>query len=583
MSKMKIFIGQGVSPGIAIASAHIRESGLDEVPEYKIASRDIGTELKRLSTAISKAKKQILQLSKQAGDIQGTADDDYSFLFDAYLQMLDNSRLVRGALNRIETGRLNAEAAVQIEAQAIADVFNAMEDSYISARIEDIREVANRLIRNLTKSAPKAFSSVPKGSVVIADTLSPTDMTQINPELISGVASMIGGAEGHAAILARALGIPAVLGTPGLLDGVQNGDNIIIDGKAGEVVVNPDKKTLEQYRTRRDELNKSNRGLKRLKSLPSITRDGTNLSLYANVELPLEIKSVESSGAHGIGLLRSEFMFIGRKDLPEEEEQYQILKNMVKAMDGRAITIRSLDIGGEKVSSAVLGELDDSVASALGIRGIRLSLANPKLLETQFRAILRASMHGPVRILLPMVSHVSEIRKAREILKKSAAKLKRKGVSLPAELPPLGVMIEVPGAALAADALASVSDFFAIGSNDLTMYTLAVDRANEHVSHLFNPLHPAILRLIQFSTTAALRARIPVSLCGEIAGDPRFSALLIGLGLRELSMTPTSIPLVKQRIRSINLVAAAQRAELIMDQTDSARISTLIDDFNELS
>ena len=580
---MKTFKGQGVSSGIAIAQAHIRESGLDEIPEYKVLRRDVEKEQKRLKSAIQKAKKQITQLSKQASTLQSSNDEEFSFLFDAYLQMLDNSRLVRGALQRIEDGRINAEAAVQIEAHAIAEVFTAMEDSYISARIEDIREVASRLIRNLTKNTPKAFSSVPKGSIVIADALSPADMAQIDPERVIAVACMSGGGEGHAAILARALGIPAVFGASNVLSGVKNGDSVIVDGKSGEIVVNPDKNILNKYLKRREELTKNLRRLKRLKDLPSVSRDGTDISLQANVELPMEIKAVKNSGAHGIGLLRSEFMFIGRKDIPGEEEQYKTLKSMIEAMNGLPVTIRTLDIGGEKSATAVLGELDDSAASALGMRGIRLSLTHLSVLETQFCAILRASLHGTVRILLPMVSNVSEVRKARAILKKAAAKLKRRGIKLPDKLPPIGIMIEVPGAALAADALAQSSDFFAIGSNDLTMYTLAVDRANEHVAHLFNPLHPAVLRLIQFSTAAALRARIPVSLCGEIAGDPRFTALLVGLGLRELSMAPTSIPGIKQRIRSLNLIAATQRAQLIMDQTDSTRISTLIDDFNELS
>jgi len=299
--------------------------------------------------------------------------------------------------------------------------------------------------------------------------------------------------------------------------------------------------------------------------------------------LPMEMPMVAQAGAEGIGLLRSEFMFMNRETPPNEEEQYIVLRNMVEAMDGQIVTFRSLDIGADKSSQAAMGELDDSVASALGLRGIRLALLHGNLLETQFRAALRAANHGPIRILLPMVSTVSEVIQAREVLKKAARKLKRNKIPVPDPLPPLGVMIEVPGAALAADALARVSDFFAIGSNDLTMYTLAADRANEHVAHLFNPLHPAVLRLIQFSTSAALRARIPISICGEIAGDPRFTALLVGLGLQELSMTPASIPHVKQRIRTMDAVAAATRAALIMDQTDSGRITTLLDDFNSLA
>ena len=252
-------------------------------------------------------------------------------------------------------------------------------------------------------------------------------------------------------------------------------------------------------------------------------------------------------------------------------------------MEGRPVTIRSLDVGADKPADVVTSAFGTTESTALGLRGIRLALTETNILETQFRAMLRASSHGPVRILLPMVSNTSEVIKARELLKKAATRLKRRKIAVPSPLPPLGVMIEVPGAALAADALARHSDFFAIGSNDLTMYTLATDRANEHVAHLFDPLHPAVLRLIQFTTSAALRARIPISICGEIAGEPRYAALLVGLGLRELSMSPASIPRVKQRIRGMDALAAAARANLIMDQTDSGRIATLLDDFNALA
>ncbi|HEC14303.1 MAG TPA: phosphoenolpyruvate--protein phosphotransferase, partial [Rhodospirillales bacterium] len=301
------------------------------------------------------------------------------------------------------------------------------------------------------------------------------------------------------------------------------------------------------------------------------------------VELPLQLSMVARSGALGIGLLRTEFMFMNREDIPGEEEQYLALRDLIEALDGAPMTVRTLDIGGEKTAPAIVGEHNESASSALGLRGIRLSLSRIDLLKTQFRAILRAGAHGPVRILLPMVTSLSEIRHAREVLKKTARKLKRKKIPLADPLPPLGVMIEVPGAALSSDALAQDSDFLAIGSNDLTMYTLAADRADEQVAHLYNPLHPAVLRLIEFTAQAGLRARIPVSICGEMAGDPRYTALLLGLGLRELSMSAANVPRVKQRIRNMDLVAAGGRAHIIMDQVDAGRIAMLLDDFNALA
>jgi phosphotransferase system enzyme I (PtsI) len=289
------------------------------------------------------------------------------------------------------------------------------------------------------------------------------------------------------------------------------------------------------------------------------------------------------AGAEGVGLLRTEFLFMNREDVPDEEEQYQALRTIVETMAGQPVTIRTLDVGGEKLAPSLRDHLGESANPALGLRAIRLSLKRRDLLDDQLAAILRAAVHGKVRILLPMISSVSEVKQVREALLQVARRLKRRGQKLPDPLPPLGVMIEVPGAALAADALTQVADFFAIGSNDLTMYTLAIDRAEEQVAHLYNPLHPAVLRLIQFSTEAALRARIPVSVCGEIAGDARFTPLLLGLGIQELSMAANSLPRVKQRIRNLDYLASARFARQVMDQWDSGRIAMLLDDFNSLA
>jgi len=288
-------------------------------------------------------------------------------------------------------------------------------------------------------------------------------------------------------------------------------------------------------------------------------------------------------GAEGIGLLRTEFMFMNRDNPPGEDEQYESLAALIAAMGGRPITVRTLDVGGEKLAYSLGEHLGHPVNPALGLRAIRLSLKQVKLFETQLAAILRASVHGPVRILLPMIAGTGEIRQSREILTRVIKRLQRRGVAIADPIPPLGAMIEVPGAALAADALATHVDFFAIGTNDLTMYTLAIDRADEQVAHLYNPLHPGVLRLIQFAVQAGARARIPVSICGEIAGDPRYTALLLGLGVREMSMAAPSLPRVKQRIRQIDMTAATERAEIIMSQADSGRIAALLDDFNALA
>jgi phosphotransferase system enzyme I (PtsI) len=583
MAKEQQFEGLGVAQGIAIGPAYVRESGAVDVPERHVAKREIPKEQDRLNAAVRLARRQIRMLQKRAAAKSGRAGEELTILFDAYLQMLADSRLVRGAQNRIASASINAEAAVKAEIADIAQVFQAMDDAYIAARLDDIREVGTRLQRNLLKKPMRPFSAVPKGSVLVAEHLTPADTAQLDPARVIGAATMLGSAEGHTAIMARALGLPTVLGAAGLLAGVRTGDTVIVDGGAGRVVVNPTLRTIAEFERRRADLQRATRRLDRLRSVAAITRDGSEINLQANVELPIEMGMVTQAGAAGIGLLRSEFMFMNRDDIPSEDEQAEALAKVFGVMGDRPVTVRTLDVGAEKPVAALLNGINESAVSTLGLRGIRLSLVQTDVLETQFRAVLRAATRGRARILLPMVSSVAEVRKARDILKRAAERLQRRRVKIPDTLPPVGVMIEVPGAALTADAMAQASDFFAIGSNDLTMYTLAIDRGNEHVAHLFDSLHPGVLRLIQFSAAAALRARIPISICGELAGDPRYTALLIGLGIRELSMTPSSIPRVKQRIREMDLAAASRRAAVIMDQVDPGRIATLLDDFNALA
>jgi len=579
----KVFKGLGVSPGIGIGVAHVRESGVILVPEYCVTAEGIEDECTRLKDASNRARRQIGRLRVKARNMPGAASEELGFLLEAYYHMLKDSRLIRGAEARIRDERINAEVAIQAEVKEIGKDFAAMDDAYIASRLDDIREVSNRLVRSLTKTEVEPFSQAPKGSIVIAEELSPADTAQLDPQRIAGIATILGGAEGHTAIMARALGLPAVMGAPGLIEGLKSGQRIVVDGERGQVVVAPSAATLAACERRQAEILSETRRLARLRHLPATTRDDIEIGLQANLELPIQMDMVGQAAAAGIGLLRTEYMFMNRHNIPSEEEQYLKLRDIVGKMDGKPVTVRTLDAGGEKASAAMFGDFGESASSALGLRGIRMSLARTDIFEAQLKAILRAGAHGNVRILLPMVSTTSEVRRAREILARAAKRLKRRRVPFADPLPPLGVMIEVPSAALSADALAQVSDFFAIGSNDLTMYTLAIDRGDEQVAHLFDSLHPSVLRLIQFSAEAGLRARIPVSICGEIAGDPRYTALLLGLGFRELSMTAANIPRVKQRIRSMDLVAADQRARVIMDQIDAGRIATLLDDFNALA
>jgi len=573
------FDGMGVSRGIAIGTVHRHDAEAVTVPEYRLPLNRLAAEKLRFEDATERAVHQVAQLREKARDLEGSAGEELGYLLDAYQQMLRGSRLVRGVLNRIETDRLNAEAAVQQEINEIVRGFEAMEDSYLAARATDVRDVGRRLVRNLMSSQPyRPFSVLPRHAIILAEELTPADTALLDPKHVAGIATVLGGAESHTAIMARSLGLPAVLGVAGMMKGVRNGDTVVIDGSHGRVIVNPTPKTLAAYRKRRADHLRTRRALARLKDVPAVTRDGARVLLQANIELPSEVDSVLASGAEGIGLLRSEFLFMNRDDVPGEEEQYTVLKELIERMGGRPVTIRTLDVGGDKLARS-LG-ITPGPNPSLGLRAVRLSLARPELLDAQLSACLRASAHGPIRILVPMVATVEEIRAVREAMNATIAKLKKKGVPIADPPPPLGVMIEVPGAALGADALAWQSDFFSIGTNDLTQYTLAIDRADETVAHLYNPLHPAVLRLIQFSAEAALRARIPIGVCGEVAGDPRFTALLLGLGIRDLSMSATNVPVVKQRIRTMDLMAATRRARVVMDQSDSARIAQLLDSFN---
>jgi phosphotransferase system enzyme I (PtsI) len=574
----RILTGLAISPGIAIGPAFVSDDGAISVPEYRVSGAAIETERERLGDAVALSLKQLNKLKVKAAALPGAAAEEAGYLLDAHVAMLTNSRLVRGADRRIAEEGINAERAVQVELGRIGTSFAAMDDAYLAARGEDIRIVGARLIRNLTKTPYAALQKLPAGTIIVAEELTPADTALIDPSRVSAIATAIGGAEGHTAIMARALALPAVLGVADLLRRVEPGDTIIVDGGMGRVVINPTAATRAHYERQREELEVERRRLSRFRRLPAVTRDGVEITLEANLELPRERELALAAGAQGLGLVRTEFLYMNRDDLPDEDDQYAAYSALVRGMDGKPVTLRTLDIGGDKLTGTIVTE---SANPALGLRAVRLALKDRRLLDVQLAAMLRAAAIGKVRILVPMVANVDEIRTVRAALHQAARRLKRRGVAVPDSLPPLGIMIEIPGAALAADALAAEAEFFSIGTNDLIQYTLAIDRGDEQVAYLYNPLHPAVLRLIQFAVEAAMRARIPVNLCGEMAGDLRYTALLLGLGLRNLSMAPTNIGRVKERIRTLDLRAATQRARAVMDQTDDARIASLVDDFNE--
>ncbi|MEQ8602154.1 MAG: phosphoenolpyruvate--protein phosphotransferase [Marivibrio sp.] len=594
----RVLQGIGVSPGVAEGPLIAVDLGGLQASVRRVKAKETAEEVARLEAALETARRQLKAARLRGRRRKGPAAEEIGMVLEAHLQMLSSSRLVRGARARIEQDRLNAEAALIREIEALAQGFEAMADGYLAERAEDVREVGRRVLRTLQGGATNPFQTLQEGALAAAGAVSPADVAQMNPQRVAGFAAALGGAQGHTAILARSLGLPAVLGAVGLMEALAEaardreeaaakgrdspGVPAILDGAEGVVVLNPSDETRRRYRERRARLAREARKLERLRDRPAETRDGVRIALQANLDLPMEAAAALENGAEGVGLFRTEFLYMNVDRPPDEEEQTAVLSDVVEAMAGRTVTIRTMDVGGEKLTRALGPDVAGGENPALGLRAIRLSLKAPKLLEVQLAAILRAGARGPVRILLPMITTPGEVRRVREALKKVRRRLTRQGVPQAEDVPPLGVMIETPGAALSADALAQVSDFFAIGTNDLTMYTLAVDRADEQVAALYNPLHPAVLRLIEFSVQAALRARLPVSVCGEVAGDPRFSGLLAGLGVRDLSMSAPAIPRVKQRVLTLDSAACAQRARAIVDSPDSGRIASLLDDLNGL-
>lgn len=576
-AKEKILRGIGVSPGIAIGPAYVIDQHGVSVPETTIPGTQIEKEIKRFHAAVAKTQKQLGQIKQKAETLPSGASEEIGLLLEAYRGMVASSRLLRGVEELIVDERLNAECAVHRKIASIAADFAAMEDDYLAARADDVREVGARLLRNLLQQQYNPFADAPPGSILFAEEITPADTALMDPARVSGFAAVLGGAEGHASIMARALGLPAVLGVTALIGGLTTGDLVIIDGDAGQIVLNPATETLTRYKQEAQRQAREARKLHALRDEPAVTTDGTTVRLEANLELPREVEAALDSGSVGVGLLRTEFMFMNRPDLPSEEEQFEALRDLVKKLNGKPLTVRTLDVGGEKLATALGDAMGESLNPALGLRAIRLGLKEPKLLDTQLAAILRACAFGPVRILVPMVSSPAQIQAVRERLVQVEKRLHKRGIKTPPALPPLGAMIEIPGAALAADSLTRVCDFFAIGSNDLTQYTLAIDRGDERVADLYNPYHPAVLRLIQFTIAAAWRANIPVSLCGELAASPRATALLLGLGLREFSMSPSRLLQVKQEIRGLAMTQAVAFAQDVLRQSDEAEIKKLLE------
>ncbi|WP_158803808.1 MULTISPECIES: phosphoenolpyruvate--protein phosphotransferase [unclassified Acidisoma] len=582
--------GIAVGSGIAIGPAYLFEDHTPDLPPRMVAEDETAGEIARLDDAVSRSRRQLGKLRAQLTVLPDEGRTELEPLIDAYLRMIGPSRLLRAVRRLIQEHLFSAETAVAAETESLAEaVLQGTDEDRdgLRRRADEIREIGRRLIRNLTETPFQSFAKLAQGTVLVVDHLRPADAALLSPARMAGVVTAEGGADGHTGVMLRALGIPAVLGAAGVTAMVHIGDTLVVDGNNGEVVIHPSAATMAAARRTSAAFARERQKLAQLRRLPAETTDGQIIDLHANLEVPLELPLIAQAGVDGIGLLRTEFLFMNRQKIPSEDEQTEAYVAVIEAMGGDPVTIRVLDWGGEKEIEALaaigIGDGPPRLNPALGLRGLRMLLRHPELLETQLAAIIRAAAVGPVRILLPMVTNIAEVRATREIYTRVLKRLRRRKVDLPERQPPLGIMIETPAAALSADALALEADFFAIGTNDLTMYAMAADRAGAEVASLYDPLHPGVLRLVQFTAEAGLRLRKPVSVCGEMAGNPKLAPLLMGLGLRCLSMNASSVPKVKLVVRTVSIDDCVRLARKVMEQTEAAEIRALVEAFAERS
>lgn len=561
--------GQGVVNGYAIGKAAVMGAAALEVPHYYIDESAVAEECERLNKAIDQARSDLLLITDH---LPVDAPREIAPLLEVHRLLLDDPLLREQSAQFIKERLYNAEWALTIQGQTLITQFEQMDDVYLRERSADIRQVIERVLFILTgqgdHSDALAVHSSPNdsGLIVVARDISPADMLRLRKGRFSAFLTDLGGPTSHTAIVARSMNIPAIVGLGDLRRLVRDGDMLIVDGFKGVVMINPSEQILQQYRQLQAQHLQQREQLSQLRGTSAVTLDGIKIQLEANIELPHEADEAFEVGADSIGLFRSEFLFLGRSDLPSEQEQYEAYSAVVKAMQGRPVTIRTLDIGADKTLDG-----DQTVATnpALGLRAIRYCLAHPELFQTQLRALLRASKFGLVRILIPMVSTIEELRAVRKALAQAESSLISDGVDHACHIE-LGAMVEVPAIAIAIEPFAQSVDFLSIGTNDLIQYVMAVDRTDAEVASLYDPMHPAVLRLIAHTINTAENYGIPVSVCGEMAGDVRLTRMLLGLGLRRFSMPAAHIPTIKQEILTshsealrIKVATALNRAERI--------------------
>jgi len=560
--------GQGVARGYAIGRAVVMGATALEVAHYRISADGVANEMERLSRALKTAQEEMHELAETLPE---DAPRELAALLSIHGMLLSDPLLADQALQLIAERHYNAEWALTTQGQILGEQFAAMEDEYLRERGADVRQVIERVISVLSGSRStfclNHIENAEEALIVVAHDISPADMIRLRGARFAGFATDLGGPTSHTAIVARSMGVPAVVGLGHVRTLVRDGDIVIIDGAQGTVIINPPEFALREYRRLQQEFAKDREDLSSIKDLPSVTLDGISIGMHANIELPEEAELAVMNGAQGIGLFRSEFLFIGRPELPTEQEQYLAYASVVNTMNGRPVTIRTLDIGADKTLD---GEATVATNPALGQRAIRYCLARPELFATQLRAILRASAHGQVRILIPMVAHMHEVVATRQAIASAMHELDVRGEKYDSNIE-VGAMVEVPAIAIAIEPFAQALDFLSIGTNDLIQYTLAIDRADNEVAALYDPLHPAVLRLIANTINAGERVGKHVAVCGEMAGDSKLTRLLLGLGLKEFSMHPQQLLDVKREIRQAhsnalrNKVAASLNRGQVID------------------
>ncbi|MFZ4734761.1 MAG: phosphoenolpyruvate--protein phosphotransferase [Bradymonadia bacterium] len=556
--------GIAASPGFAIGRAYLLDRRRVAPPKRHVTPHEVDAELARLNEAVRESEAQLHEVKVKLG----AAGHEHARILEAHELMLRDPMLIDGARQMIRDQLINAEWALKKTTKSVRELFSHISDEYFRERRADVDYVADRILRNLMGTSQTAVTEIGPGSVLVAHDLSPSDTALLQQTPVLGLVLDVGGMTSHTAIVARNHKLPAVVGLEHVSEVIGSGDIVIVDGSAGLVLVNPSLEELQRYQQLALRYNIGRAQLDRHASEPAITRDGLRVRVAGNIELHDETPIVLDSGAEGIGLYRTEFLYMNRETLPDEDEQYRHYREVVESCGPLGATLRTLDIGGDKLISQL--RLAKEANPAMGLRALRLCLREEGLFRAQLRALLRASVHGSLRIMVPFVSGLAEVRKVKALVATYRAELETEGLVLE-RAPEIGIMVELPSAAAIADILSREVDFFAIGTNDLIQYALAIDRANEHVGYLYHPLHPAILRMLQFILRAGRDAGIRVSMCGEMAGDPFYTAILLGLGLEEFSMNAVSVPLVKQVIRSLDVEecrALTAEAMLLPDAVD---------------